>query len=235
MPTRPRDTHRIAAIRRRGAPGDTDPGRRARSVASGNDRSDTASSASPTLSVLRDLTTPIPVERRLILGFAPRTLLILGGAAAFVALLAALFVIPIQNWRHQRTEIEQRRSQLEVLQRANTQLEIEVARLRTADGIEQAAREELGFIQRGEQRITMTDAQTPSQIMPTGWPYNVVADIINARIPRTVEPVADAGTDEPATGDPTTGDAGTDEPAGTPTGEPTEPVETRPVNPYPMP
>lgn len=173
MTTRERETHKTAAIRR--APRDTPP----------------SGTAAPTTGILRDLTSPIPVERRLFAGVGQRTLLILGGTAVLVALIAAIFVLPVQAWMKQRDDLERRRTELAVLQDANAQLASEVARLKTKEGIVQAAREELGFIQRGEQRITMVAAPAASAMMPTGWPFNTVNQILSVRIGElTAKPVA---------------------------------------------
>ncbi|MEI7547870.1 MAG: hypothetical protein WCK21_07405, partial [Actinomycetota bacterium] len=57
----------------------------------------------------------------------------------------------------------------------------EVAKLQTPAGIEEAAREEIGFVQRGEIRLTVLPAPQAPITMPDGWPYDAVARIIQAR------------------------------------------------------
>jgi hypothetical protein len=56
-----------------------------------------------------------------------------------------------------------------------------VDRLQTDDGIREAAREEIGFVESGDRRSTILPLpQLPAQL-PAGWPYNVVTGIFAAR------------------------------------------------------
>ena len=57
----------------------------------------------------------------------------------------------------------------------------EVSRLQTAEGIEEAAREEIGYVQRGEIRLTVLPAPNAPVTMPGGWPYDTVAQIVAVR------------------------------------------------------
>lgn len=168
MTTRTRETHKTAAIRR--------PKRDVVSPTAATKRSGSATGA-----ILRDMTSPIPVERRLLSGGGQRLLMILAGAAVLIALIAALFVLPVKAWMRQRDDISQRRTELAQMQSANADLEREVARLKTDEGIKQAARQELGLIQRGEQRLTMVASTTGSPTLPSGWPYATVTQILSLR------------------------------------------------------
>ena len=131
-------------------------------------------------------------------GVGQRTLLILGGTAVLVALIAAIFVLPVKAWMKQEHDLEKRRAELAVLQDANAQLASEVARLKTAEGIEQAAREELGYIHRGEQRITMVSAPGGSPTLPTGWPYATVTQILAVQAAAAADVPAASPTPAPA-------------------------------------
>lgn len=128
-----------------------------------------------------DATSPLAVDRRLATG--KRTTLALGVAALVIAgaLGAALFAIPIRNYLAQDQTIAERASQLERLQAVVTDLEAEVARARTADGVREAAREELGYVQQGEQRTSVVDAGVVPTALPNGWPYNIVTKIRDLR------------------------------------------------------
>ena len=63
---------------------------------------------------------------------------------------AALFVLPIQTWLDQDDDLAQRQAELDELEKVNGQLAGEVDRLQTDDGIREAAREEIGFVDAGE-------------------------------------------------------------------------------------
>jgi hypothetical protein len=97
------------------------------------------------------------------------------------ALGAALFAIPIRNYFAQDATLAQRASQLERLEAVNADLEAEVARLRTADGVREAAREELGYVEAGEQRTSVVDAGVVPTALPDGWPYSLVTKIVDVR------------------------------------------------------
>ena len=135
----------------------------------------------PGRSRLGDFTRPIPVEKRI--SRRPRLALFTGAfALVIVATIAfAVFVLPIGTWRDQDVDIEQRQAQLTELQRVNNELQAETARLDTADGIREAAREDYGFVENGEQRTTIRPLPALPTDLPDGWPYNVVTEIIAAR------------------------------------------------------
>lgn len=104
-------------------------------------------------------------------------------ALGIVAAIAfAVFVLPIGTWRDQDVDIEQRQAQLDELQRVNNELQAETIRLETADGIREAAREDYGYVELGEERATVLPLPPLPTDLPDGWPYNVVTEIIDARI-----------------------------------------------------
>ena len=130
---------------------------------------------------LGDFTRPIPVEKWI--SRRPQVALFTGlfalGIVAFVAF--AVFVLPVGTWREQSVDLRQRQAQLDELQRVNNELEAETIRLETPDGIREAAREDYGFIETDENRATMLPLPPLPTELPTGWPYNVVTQIIDAR------------------------------------------------------
>ena len=101
--------------------------------------------------------------------------------AVFGVLGAAIFVLPIQTWRDQSDDLTQRQAQLDELEKVNVELASEVDRLQTDDGIREAAREEIGFVEAGEQRSSILPLPPLPTDLPDGWPYNVVTSIIEAR------------------------------------------------------
>ena len=130
---------------------------------------------------LGDITRSIPIDKRV--SRRPKVALFAGiGALAVIGTIAAaVFILPIGTWRGQGEDLVQRQAQLDELQRVNGQLAAEVDRLKTDDGIAEAAREEIGYVQIGEERTSiLPEPPLPSDI-PDGWPYNVVSEIFAAR------------------------------------------------------
>lgn len=132
-------------------------------------------------SVLDDLSRPIPRDRQLVTRRANRTLLALLSVGVVVAFAAALFVLPVKAWFRQGDELRERRHEYGVLTAANDQLTAEVNRLQTPAGIEEAAREEIGYVGKGEARVSVLPAPEAPLTLPTGWPYDAVSQIIAAR------------------------------------------------------
>jgi cell division protein FtsB len=128
-----------------------------------------------------DFTRPIPREKQLVRGRTKRGVIALAATVITAALVAALFVLPVQAWLRQQDDIERKQKELSVLQQANAELTNEVSRLQTAEGIEEAAREEIGYVQRGEIRLTVLPAPNAPITMPSGWPYDTMAQIVAVR------------------------------------------------------
>jgi cell division protein FtsB len=128
-----------------------------------------------------DFTLPIPKEKQLVKGRGKRGIIAVVAMVITAALVAALFVLPVKAWLRQRSDIDRKQSELAALDRANAQLAEEVSRLDTPEGIEEAAREEIGYVQRGEIRLTVLPAPAASVTMPSGWPYDAVAQIVAIR------------------------------------------------------
>ena len=130
---------------------------------------------------LGDFTRPIPIDKRILR--RPK-LALFGGVFVLVViamLAAAVFILPIGTWRQQGTDLTQRQAELDELQRVNGQLAGEVDRLKTDDGVREAAREEIGFVEEGDQRSTILPLPPLPSELPAGWPYNVVTGILAAR------------------------------------------------------
>jgi hypothetical protein len=140
---------------------------------------------------LGDFTRPIPTDKRLLR--RPRWVLFGGGAILVVAatIVAALFILPVQTWLDQDADLVQRQAELDELQRVNGQLAGEVDRLQTDDGIREAAREEIGYVEAGDRRSTILPMPPLPRELPPGWPYNVVTGIFAARTAGPAPVVAD--------------------------------------------
>ena len=128
-----------------------------------------------------DFTRPIALEKQLVKGRAKRGVIALAATVITAALVAALFVLPVKAWLRQRDDIAVKDKELSALDQANAELSDEVSRLQTPEGIEEAAREEIGYVQRGEIRLTMLPAPPAPITMPSGWPYEAVAQIVAVR------------------------------------------------------
>lgn len=103
------------------------------------------------------------------------------GITVALALAAALFVLPVRTWFDQDNEIDRRQAQLDELEAINAELQGDVDRLQTDDGVREAARDELGYVENGEQRSTMLDYPNLPNKLPNGWPYSIVTDIVDVR------------------------------------------------------
>ena len=140
---------------------------------------------------LGDITRSIPIDKRL--SRRPKVALFAGIAALAVigTMAAAVFVLPINTWREQNNDLEQRQTQLDALVSVNGQLAAEVDRLQTDDGVREAAREEIGYMQTGEQRRSVLPRPPLPADLPDGWPYNVVTEIFAARTAGPAHAVTD--------------------------------------------
>ena len=130
---------------------------------------------------LGDLTRPIPLDRRITR--RRRSTFLLGVVALAIAgaIAAALFLIPVQTWFSQDDDLARRQAQLDQLETVNADLQAEVDRLRTDDGVREAAREEIGYVDATERRQTVLPFPELPADLPDGWPYNVVTDVIALR------------------------------------------------------
>lgn len=140
-----------------------------------------------------DVTRPVQIDRRITRQGRGTTILLgLVALAIAGALAAALFVLPVQTYFGQDDRLAQRSDQLVQLEAVNADLRAEVERLRTDDGVREAAREELGFVERGETRESILDLPPVPTDLPDGWPYSVVESIVELR--RNPPPPADTAT-----------------------------------------
>ncbi len=116
-------------------------------------------------------------------------------ALAVVGTLAVtVFISPIGTWRDQDVDLQQLQLQYEELRRVNGELQSEVDRLQTDDGIRESAREDYGYVEEGEERLSVTELPPLPTDLPDGWPYNVVTEIMSATAAGSAPPTEpDAG------------------------------------------
>ncbi len=135
--------------------------------------------------MLDQVARPIAAEKRLLRSVTGRLAGAIVTLAVLVALLAILFVLPVQTWMQQRDDLQSRRRELDMVRQANATLEAEIAQLQTPQGIERAAREQLGYVRRGERQYTIVDTPDSALVLPTGWPFDAVAHLVQGAQPAT--------------------------------------------------
>jgi cell division protein FtsB len=132
-------------------------------------------------SMLSDFTSPIAREKQLVKGRGKRTLITVAAAVITAALVAALFVLPVKAFLRQRSDISRKERELAALDQANAELAAQVNRLNTPEGVQEAAREEIGYVRRGEIRLTVLPAPAAPLTMPSGWPYDAISAVLAVR------------------------------------------------------
>jgi hypothetical protein len=72
-------------------------------------------------------------------------------------------------------------AEFETLADANEQLQIEINKLNTPEGIRNAARAQLGYVLPGEQRLSLVKMPELPTDLPAQWPYSMVTNILQVR------------------------------------------------------
>jgi cell division protein FtsB len=119
----------------------------------------------PSGPVSRDDTPPFGRRRRGRFAVGTVAVLVVG------ALVAALFVLPVQAWLGQRRALAESNKQLDVIWAENKRLDALYDQLQTDAVVEQQAREQFGLIKPGELPLSVLPAP-PATAMPTGWPFD---------------------------------------------------------------
>jgi cell division protein FtsB len=134
------------------------------------------------IAAVSDLTRPTPRSERIVPKFLGRAALLIGFLVVVFSFGNSFLVLPLTSWFGQRTEIDSRQTELDTIKKATDELQTEVDRLKTPEGIQDAAREELGFVVAGEARQQIVgDASAPIEL-PTGWPYDLVTQIVSVKV-----------------------------------------------------
>jgi cell division protein FtsL len=130
---------------------------------------------------LGDYTRPIAKEQRITRDRRPALVFVLLALIVAVAIGAALFGLPVRTWFEQNDQISRLDNELDELESVNADLQSEVDRLQTPAGISEAAREELGLIEYGEQRQTVAGLPLLPTDLPDGWPFLATEQILTVR------------------------------------------------------
>ena len=109
------------------------------------------------------------------------------GVVLVIALAVTMFVFPVRTWLHQREVLAQRESEYSAYADMVEQLQDQILYLKTPEGLRDAIRTQLGYLQPNERRLPMMDIPALSATLPERWPYTLVS---GALIVRTIE-VAD--------------------------------------------
>lgn len=141
-----------------------------------------AKTARAKLSALSDLTRPTPRSERIVPKFLGRVALLVGFLVVVFSFGNSFLVLPLTSWFGQRTEIDSRQTELDTIKKATDELQTEVDRLKTSEGVQDAAREELGYVVAGEARQQIVGDATAPIDLPTGWPYDLVTQIISVKV-----------------------------------------------------
>jgi cell division protein FtsB len=141
--------------------------------------------------IFSEFTRPIAKEKQLVKGRGKRLFFALVAMVIAAALIASLFVLPVKSWLQQRDDLARKQNELAVLSDANAQLAADVNRLQTPDGIREAARQEVGYVGFGEQRISVLSTPNAPLTLPTGWPYDAISQIVAVRSAAAVAAVAE--------------------------------------------
>ena len=103
------------------------------------------------------------------------------GIVVIAVLGLSLFVLPLRDYFQQRDAIAQKTRDFEAMADATEALQNEVDRLKTPEGIRAAAREQLGYVNPGEERVTLVPMPALPTDLPDRWPYTVVTNILAVR------------------------------------------------------
>jgi hypothetical protein len=81
----------------------------------------------------------------------------------------------------QNDQLKDRKGDLATLNATNDQIQAENDRLQTNDGIKEAARDEIDYVDEGEKRISVTAVGAAPAVLPAGWPYDQITRIVELR------------------------------------------------------
>ncbi len=98
------------------------------------------------------------------------------------AAITSVIVLPLQTYFGQGDEIDRLETELERMTAINDDLQAEVDRLRTDTGVEEAARDQLGYVSDGDERETILPFPDLPTDLPNGWPYGVIDEVMSFRM-----------------------------------------------------
>ena len=93
----------------------------------------------------------------------------------------SVVVLPLQSYFGQGDDIARLETELARMSAINGDLQAEVNRLRTDAGIEEAARDQLGYVSDGDVRETILPFPDLPSDLPNGWPYGTIDAVMSFR------------------------------------------------------
>ena len=114
---------------------------------------------------------------------ASRTTILIAAVSLVVVgtAITSVIVLPLQSYLGQGDEIARLETELERMTAINDDLQAEVSRLRTDAGIEEAARDQLGYVSNGDERETILPFPNLPSDLPNGWPYGLIDAVMTFR------------------------------------------------------
>ena len=106
------------------------------------------------------------------------------GVVLMIAFAVTMFVFPVRTWLHQREVLADKKNEYAAYEDIVEQLQDQVLYLRTPEGLRDAIRTQLGYLQPNERRLPMMDIPALSATLPERWPYTLVS---GALVVRTIE------------------------------------------------
>ena len=103
------------------------------------------------------------------------------GSVVAIAAVYSLVIAPMRSYFAQRSMVADKTAEFETLADANEQLQIEINKLSTPEGIRNAARAQLGYVLPGEQRLSLVKMPELPTNLPAQWPYSMVTSILHVR------------------------------------------------------
>lgn len=98
-----------------------------------------------------------------------------------LALVTALFVFPIRSFVNQRALLSQKQAEFAQFEDDIENLQDQVSYLQTEAGLQDAIRNQLGYLRYNERRLPMMDLPALSAELPDRWPYTIVSTIMLVR------------------------------------------------------
>jgi len=103
------------------------------------------------------------------------------GVIAIVAMMLALFVLPVRTWINQRQLLTARQTEYAAYEDTIEALQDQVSYLKTDAGLQEAIRTQLGYLHPNEKRTPLMDLPAMSTSLPEQWPYTVISNILLVR------------------------------------------------------
>lgn len=106
------------------------------------------------------------------------------------SLILMLFVFPIRTWLSQRELLAERRAEYAAYEDIVENLQDQITYLRTEQGLRDAIRTQLGFLDTDERRVPLMEAPDLSAAFPERWPYTIVSSMMLVRTLQATERAA---------------------------------------------